>query len=43
MLIREPALWRDIPVRGEILDASARELSGLDALRRVRAHHRWAD
>ena len=37
MLIREPALWRDIPVRGEILDASARELSGLDALRRVSA------
>jgi uncharacterized protein (TIGR00369 family) len=37
MLIREPALWRDLPVRGEILDASARELSGLDALRRVRA------
>ena len=37
MLIREPALWRDIPVRGEILDASARELSGLEALRRVRA------
>src|SRR6202140_902685 len=37
MLIREPALWRDIPVRGEILDASARELSGLEALRLVRA------
>ncbi|MFZ2033418.1 MAG: PaaI family thioesterase [Candidatus Dormiibacterota bacterium] len=37
MVIREPALWRDIPVRGEILDASASELSGLDALRRVRA------
>ncbi len=37
MLIREPALWRDIPVRGEILDASARELSGLEALRVVRA------
>lgn len=37
MLIREPALWRDIPVRGEILDASASELSGLEALRRVRA------
>ncbi len=37
MLIREPALWRDLPVRGEILDASARDLSGLEALRRVRA------
>lgn len=37
MLIGEPALWRDIPVRGEILDASASELSGLEALRRVRA------
>jgi uncharacterized protein (TIGR00369 family) len=37
MLIREPALWRDVPVRGEILDASARELSGLEALRLVRA------
>jgi uncharacterized protein (TIGR00369 family) len=37
MLIREPAPWRDIPVRGEILDASARELSGLEALRLVRA------
>ena len=37
MLIREPALWRDIPVRGDILDASASELSGLEALRRVRA------
>ncbi len=37
MLVREPALWRDIPVRGEILDASARELSGLEALRTVRA------
>ena len=37
MLIREPALWRDIPVRGEILDASARDLSGLEALRLVRS------
>jgi uncharacterized protein (TIGR00369 family) len=37
VLIREPALWRDLPVRGEILDASARDLSGLEALRRVRA------
>ena len=36
MLIREPALWRDIPVRGEILDSSARDLSGLEALRLVR-------
>ena len=36
MLVREPALWRDIPVRGEILDASARELSGLEALRTIR-------
>jgi uncharacterized protein (TIGR00369 family) len=37
VLIREPALWRDIPVRGEILDASARDLSGLEALRLVRS------
>ncbi len=37
MLVREPALWRDIPVRGEILDASARGLGGLEALRTVRA------
>ncbi len=37
MLIRDPALWRDIPVRGEILDGSARELSGLEALRLARA------
>jgi len=37
MLIREPALWRDVPVRGEILDPSARELNGLEALRLVRA------
>jgi uncharacterized protein (TIGR00369 family) len=37
MLIREPALWRDIPVRGEILDSPARELSGIEALRLVRA------
>lgn len=37
MMIRKPALWRDIPVRGEILDASARELSGLAALRLVRS------
>jgi uncharacterized protein (TIGR00369 family) len=37
MLIREPALWRDVPVRGEILDASARDLSGLEALRLVRS------
>src|SRR5580700_12207635 len=36
MLVREPALWRDIPVRGEILSASARELSGLEALRTIR-------
>src|SRR5579862_6082218 len=36
MLIREPALWRDIPVRGDFLDASARDLSGLEALRLVR-------
>jgi len=37
VLVHEPALWRDVPVRGEILDASARELSGLAALRLVRA------
>lgn len=37
MVTREPALWRDIPVRGDILDASARELGGLAALRLVRA------
>jgi uncharacterized protein (TIGR00369 family) len=37
VLIREPALWRDIPVRGEILNASASDFSGLEALRRVRA------
>ena len=37
MLIREPALWRDVPVRGEILDPSTRELNGLEALRLVRA------
>src|ERR1700721_3141292 len=37
MLVREPALGGDIPGRGEILDASARGLSGLDALRTVRA------
>jgi uncharacterized protein (TIGR00369 family) len=36
MLIREPALWRDVPVRGDILDASSRDLSGLEALRLVR-------
>ena len=36
MLIREPALWRDIPVRGAILNSPARELSGLEALRLVR-------
>lgn len=36
MLIREPALWRDLPVRGHILDASTRGLSGLEALRLVR-------
>jgi uncharacterized protein (TIGR00369 family) len=36
MLIREPALWRDIPVRGAILDSPARELSGIEALRLVR-------
>src|ERR1700684_2362917 len=36
MLIREPALWRELPVRGHILDVSARELSGLEALRLVR-------
>jgi acyl-coenzyme A thioesterase PaaI-like protein len=37
VLIREPALWRDIPVRGEFLDSSASQFSGLEALRRVRA------
>jgi uncharacterized protein (TIGR00369 family) len=37
VLIREPALWRDIPVRGDILDASTRDLSGLEALRLVRS------
>jgi len=36
VLIREPALWRDIPVRGAILNSPARELSGLEALRLVR-------
>jgi uncharacterized protein (TIGR00369 family) len=36
MLIREPALWRDVPVRGDILDASSRDLTGLEALRLVR-------
>ena len=36
MLIREPALWRDIPVRGDFLDASARDLTGLEALSLVR-------
>jgi uncharacterized protein (TIGR00369 family) len=36
MLIREPALWRDLPVRGDILDASTRDLSGLEALRLIR-------
>ena len=36
MQVREPALWRDLPVRGEILDASARELSGLAVLRVIR-------
>jgi uncharacterized protein (TIGR00369 family) len=36
MLIREPALWRDVPVRGDILDASTRDLSGLEALRLLR-------
>src|ERR1039458_8378414 len=36
MQVREPALWRDLPVRGEILDASVRELSGLAALRVIR-------
>jgi uncharacterized protein (TIGR00369 family) len=37
VLIREPALWRDIPVRGDILDASTRDLNGLEALRLVRS------
>ena len=36
MLIREPALWRDLPVRGEIVDASVLYRSGLEALRLVR-------
>src|ERR1700685_3275517 len=36
MLIREPALWRALPVRGDILDASSRDLTGLEALRLVR-------
>jgi uncharacterized protein (TIGR00369 family) len=36
MVIREPALWRDIPVRGHILDASTRDLTGIEALRLVR-------
>jgi uncharacterized protein (TIGR00369 family) len=35
--IREPALWRDLAVRGDILDASTRDLSGLEALRLVRS------
>jgi uncharacterized protein (TIGR00369 family) len=37
VLIQEPALWRDVPVRGEVLDASTRGLRGLDALRQLRA------
>lgn len=37
MLIQEPALWRDVPVRGEVLDASTRGLSGLESLRQIRA------
>jgi uncharacterized protein (TIGR00369 family) len=36
VLIQEPALWRDLPVRGEVLDGSTGELSGLESLRRVR-------
>jgi uncharacterized protein (TIGR00369 family) len=36
MIIREPALWRDIPVRGHILDSSTRDLTGIEALRLVR-------
>jgi uncharacterized protein (TIGR00369 family) len=37
VLIQEPALWRDVPVRGEVLDASTRGLSGLESLRQIRA------
>jgi acyl-CoA thioesterase len=36
VLIREPALWRDIPVRGEVLEASTRGLTGLESLRQLR-------
>ncbi|MGA7988583.1 MAG: PaaI family thioesterase [Candidatus Dormiibacterota bacterium] len=36
MVIQEPALWRDVPVRGEVLDASTRGLSGLESLRQLR-------
>jgi uncharacterized protein (TIGR00369 family) len=36
MLIQEPALWRDVPVRGEVLDASTRSLSGLEVLHQLR-------
>ena len=36
MLIQEPALWRDVPVRGEVLDASTRGLTGLESLRQIR-------
>ncbi len=36
MLICEPALWRDIPVRGERLDASTRSLTGMESLRQLR-------
>jgi uncharacterized protein (TIGR00369 family) len=37
MRIEEPALWRDLPVRGHVLDASTRGLTGLDGLRELRA------
>jgi uncharacterized protein (TIGR00369 family) len=36
VVIREPALWRDIPVRGEVLDASTRGLTGIEGLRQIR-------
>jgi uncharacterized protein (TIGR00369 family) len=36
VLIREPALWRDVPVRGEVLDASTRGLTGIESLRLIR-------
>jgi len=36
VLIREPALWRDVPVRGEVLDASTRGMTGIESLRQFR-------